>query len=484
MARSWRCLFGFVFTCCIAGSAVAQDAPAAVADSVTTEAVEQVPERTLGDFLTSATQVTSTGLQGFYAEIPASLEPAVRHLARDNYTSAIEALQPKLASAGSEQEKARVHMWLGLAYGLRAMDYPSVGFTDGTSATRHLKQAIELDPEVRKAPDVARVMGEIIGFGWGGQEPAAALENYEKQGETSRDPLDFYTAGVISRRLSAIAWASGDTTEQDKRTLMNLARAVARDPGRYESWVAYLRSLMPVGLHKMATAETNKFYDHFKMLRTPVLGDQGPASLLLHVASDRTMQGDEAFLEKMRKDCPKCPYPVFELGMRAIETTPALAMEIFPGFVDAVASGSIVLEPREAGYLPSAWYKLGFLRQQFGDLQGALEAYEQVHKLNPTYAEVNLNLAVIHGQMSDMMTTGPKKLDTLRTAERYAAEQEKFDFRGRATAKAAGLRGKIRDIRRDVEAEMGVATDAATTSTNSATTSTAASSSTTPTQKM
>jgi tetratricopeptide (TPR) repeat protein len=209
-----------------------------------------------------------------------------------------------------------------------------------------------------------------------------------------------------------------------------------------------------VGLHDLATTEAYKMYDYFKPLRTPLISDQGPASLLLQIASYRTMQMDEEFLDQVQKQFPDSPFPMFEHGMRAIETTATDALKIFPEFIQRIADGRIKLQPREAGYLPSAYYKLAFLQQQLGNPADALKTYLKLKEISPTYAELNANLAVCNAQLSEQETTGPRKLELLQTAGKYAAEQEKYDYRGRATLKASELRQKIRNTARKVEAEM------------------------------
>lgn len=416
--------------------------------------ISVVPAQTLGDFLTTRTPIQSPHIPGFYSEVPPELDSAVRRLAEDNYSSAAAELQRHLEKAKDPRERARVLMWLGVTLGQQAIDYPSTGWTSGTSATLYLRQAIELDPEVFKAPDAARVLAEMIANGWSGEDPLQALTRYEMKAEQSRDPIDFYLAGMISRRLSAKAWSYSDTTEQDKRTLVNLAKSVARDPERYESWVYYLRALMPVGLHDLATSEAYKMYEHFKALRTPLLADQGPAMLLLTSASGRTMEQDQEFLDALEREYPDRPFPLFEKAMRAIETTASDALVLFPNLIHKIEDGTIKLTPREQGYYPSAYYKLAFLKQQFGDLRGSLQDYLKVRQISPAYADVNANLAVVKAQLADEETTGPKKARLLREAIEYAAIQEKHDFRGKSALRAQELRMKLKQLLRDVERDI------------------------------
>jgi hypothetical protein len=297
-------------------------------------------------------------------------------------------------------------------------------------------------------------MGDLVGNGWAEEDPTTALDKYERKAEQTRNAVDFYFAGVISKRLSARAWSYKDTTQEDRRSMANFAKAVGRDPSRYESWNMYLRSLMPVGMHDLATTEANKMYPYFKGLRSPVLGDQGPAALLMQTASYRTMKMDEDLLAEIKQRRPDDPYPYFENAMRAIETTAPDALRLFPEFIDKVASGAIKLLPREDGYLVSAHYKLAFLKQQLGDLAGSLESYNNVRSLSENYAEVHINMAVVQAQLSEAETTGPKKLAMLKEAEKCAERQEKQDFRGRATVKSNELRQKIRGLIREVEADM------------------------------
>lgn len=413
-----------------------------------------VLSRTLGDFLTTAPRITQSSVPGFFSEVPPNLDAAVRLVAEENYTSGIQMLLSELEKTTDPRERARVQMWIGLAYGTQAIDYPSAGWSLGTSATAYLKPAISVAPEVIEAPDVARVMAEMIANGWAEEDPTAALDKYERKAEQSRRSIDFYFAGVISRRMSARAWSYTDTLQQDKRSIANFAKAVALNPVRYENWPSYLRGLMPVGMHDLATTEAYKMYAYFKPLRTPLLGDQGPASVFMQTASYRTMQDDERTIDEVQKLFPDAPYPLFERGMRAIETTPSDALKLFPDFIARVASGQIKLEPREQGYLPSAYYKLGFLQQQLGQVAAARETYAKLKQITPNYAEVDSNLAVVLAQLSEQETTGPKKLELLKEAVGYAADQEKHDFRGRASLKSAELRQRLRNTMRKVEEDI------------------------------
>jgi tetratricopeptide (TPR) repeat protein len=208
---------------------------------------------------------------------------------------------------------------------------------------------------------------------------------------------------------------------------------------------------MPVGMHDLATTESYKMYDHFKSLRTPTLGDQGPAFMLLQVASYRTMQQDADFLAALEKQTPDAPFPVFERAMREIETTPTDALKSFPEFIQRVKTGSIKLLPREAGYLPSAHYKLGFLQQQMGQIEEARDSFLRAKEISPTYAELNGNLAIVHAQLAEKETTGPRKLELFRKAVSYAAQQEKDDYRGKATLKASELRRKLNQAVRELQ---------------------------------
>ena len=411
-------------------------------------------DRTLGDFLTTAPPLTSSQIPGYYAEIPANLEAGVRLFSMDNYTSAISFFETELKKTQDPKEQARIEMWLGLVHGQRAVDYPSAGWQYGTTGSRVLRSAIAKDPAVFEAPDVARVLADLVANGWTEEDPTAALDKYERKAEQTRSAIDFYFAGVIARRLSQRAWSYSDTSLEDRRAMSSFAKAVGRNPGRYESWTAYLRALMPVGMHDLATTEAKKMYPYFKILRTPVLGDQGPAALLMQTASYRTMKQDEELLEEIKKARPDDPYPYFENAMRAIETTAPDALKLFPDFIDRVASGTIKLLPREAGYLPSAYYKLAFIKQQFGDIAGSLKEYRKVAELSENYAEVHMNIAVVLAQLSDAETTGPKKLALLKEAEEHAGIQEKLDFRGRSALKSNELRQKLRQLGRAVQADM------------------------------
>lgn len=400
----------------------------------------------LAEFLDKEPKPAGPEADAPYAAIPPEYDHAVRLIAMDNFTSAAAELMPLYEKAKPGEDKARAAMWLGIAHGLYATTYPNTGWEAGTSASAYLREAMHTDPKVIEAPDACRVMAEMVAMGWGNEDPATALNRAEAKAEETRRPLDFYFAGVISRRLSQRAWGYSDTTEQDKKTLALFAKAVARDPNRYESWSAYLPALMPAGMHDLATSESAKMYEHFKNLRTPLLADQGPAVLMLNCSSNRTMKGDYDFLTELGQQCPECPMPRFEIGMRAIESTVTMAMEMFPKMISDFESGKLKPTAREAGYYVSSLYKYAFLLQTKNQLDESLIWYKKVKELSPGYAEVNLNMGILLALKSDAETTGPKKLALLEESLKYVQEQEKYDFRGKSALKANEMRQQLRNV--------------------------------------
>lgn len=383
--------------------------------------------------------------ENLFEEIPPNIEPAVRALGEERYSSATEILERELAKSSAGAERARVLMWLGLVHGTHATDYPKQRQDAGTSAGEYLRQAIQIDPRVRRAPDVARILAEVTAYGWSGSEtdPNSDREEAEKMADASRDAYDFYMAAVMFRRESQRQWAFGDTTELDRRAFALFAKAVAREPQRYELWAGYLPSMMPVGMHEAMNVESYAMYEHFKALRTPAIGDQGPAALHVRTRTGQTMQDDDALMAESIKARPDDPYPYFQLALWAIETTPTLAVSRFEDFLDKVDKGTIKLLPREQGYRVSALYKLAFLRQNELGVKEGLIRYQRVHAISPTYAEVNGNLAVIHAVMSDEATDKQEKVRLMEKALEYARIQEGLDYRGLTLKKASELRRKM-----------------------------------------
>jgi len=419
-------------------------APAASATTEPQTDAGMTMDHTIGDFLEKFSKSAGPEADSPYAAVPARLEQAVRYIAMDNFTSAAVEMLPIYQASTEGKDKAETAMWMGINYGLQAINYPNTGWESGTSATTYLKEAMHLDPKVIEAPDACRIMAEMVAHGWGNEDPATALKRAEQKAEETRRPMDFYFAGVISRRLSARAWGYSDTTEEDKKTLSLFSKSLAIDANRYEIWSAYLPSLMPAGMHDLATTEAAKMYNHFKNLRTPLLADQGPAVLMINTSSYRTMEGDAATLAEVASKWPDAPMPPFETAMRAIETSPALAMDLFPKLIADFESKKLKPTPREAGYYPSALYKYAFLLQSFDRIDESIEYYKKVKALSPGYAEVNMNIGILLAMKSDKESTGPKKLALLQEALTYVEAQEKLDYRGKAALKANEMRQRLR----------------------------------------
>ncbi len=427
----------------LAGLITAQTTSTAAADVA---AAPTAPAQTLSSFLEPLPKPVGPGIDSFYAAVPPALEVAVRDLSMDNFTSAAAAFLTEYNKHPGGKERAQAAMWLGITYGMQAINYPTSGWGNGTSSTTYLKEAMRLDPTVIEAPDAARILAEMVAHGWATEDPATALQRAEQKAEETRRPIDFYFAGVISRRLAQRAWGYSDTTEQDKKTLSLFAKSIARDPSRYETWSAYLPALMPAGMHDLATSEAKRMHEHFKNLRTPLLADQGPALLLISVSSYRTMQQDADLLKAVADKWPAAPMPPFETAMRAIESTVPLALELFPKLISGFESGDIKPLPREAGYYPSTLYKYAFLLSTAGQTTDSLKYYHKVRELSPDYAEVNMNIAVLLAQQSDKTTTGPEKLALLQESLKYAELQEKLDYRGKAALKANEMARRLRSI--------------------------------------
>lgn len=429
---------------CGAQTAVTQSAPA-------TEQQDQLETRTLADLL-SKTPVKGPNLPGFYEQIPDSIVPAVRLYGEENYTSAIPMLQSLLEKTTGTKERTRVMMWLGLILGQEALDYEAWSY--GTSATEYLRKAVAADPEVYEASDVARTMAEMIANGWSDQDPSVGTENAVKQADKTHKALDYYAAGIMKKREAAKAWAYRDTTPMDRVAFQMFAKSVAKNPERYENWSGYLPSMMPVGLHDLMGTETERMFTHFKDLRNPLIGDQGPASLYYRTRMNYTMQDDEDFFKKLEKEYPDAPYGYFQAALFAIETTPSLAISRFEDFVKKVQAKQIKLQPKEQGYYVSALYKLGFLVQNEKSPEEGLKYYDQVKAISPTYAEVNSNVAALCGMIAEKETTGPKKLALLEKGVAAAKLQEKWNYRGKATLKANEMSKRFKSLIRAVKKEM------------------------------
>jgi hypothetical protein len=426
-----------VLLCAIAASAIAQPVTTGTAADASTSAM-------LSTLLKKLPKPDAKP-DNPYAEIPAAIEPAVRALGEERYSSATELLERELKKSSAGPERTKVLMWLGLVHGTHALDYPKQRQDAGTSAAEYLRQAIQIDPLVRQAPDVVRVLAEMMAYGWSGSEsdPNSDREAAEKEAEASRNALDFYAAGMMFRRESQRQWAFGDTTELDRRAFSLLAKAVAIEPERYELWAGYLPAMMPVGMHDAMNVESYAMYDHFKALRAPTIGDQGPAALHVRTRTGQTMQDDDDFMADIIKARPDDPYPYFQLALWAIETTPALAVSRFDEFLEKIDKGTIKLLPREQGYKVSALYKLAFLKHSELGAKEGLVRYEKVRAISSTYAEVNGNLAVIHAVLSDEATEKAEKIQLMEKALEYAKVQEALDYRGLTLKKASELRRKM-----------------------------------------
>lgn len=424
-----------------------------------------VLEKTLGDFL-PAEPLKESKPAGFYAEIPPNLEPAVRLASEDNYASSTVAFSSELAKATNPKDRARILMWLGVTQAHEAMDYQAAAGWYGvaTTSSKHLREAIKLDPEVFKAPDVARALGQLVGSGWAQESPEAELEKMIKQAERTKSGIDFFYAGVLNQRVAQRNWGYVDTKAEDEKSLGLFAKAVRLDPTRYEMWPSYMESAARLQMLDLVTSDGEKMYRYFKNLRAPLFGDQGPLALYFKSRVFWTLEEAVSFLEQQKKERPDDPYPAYQLAQIAMGTTPTLAITLFEQFVQDVKSQKIKLQPREQGYGISALYRLGMGYLDQGELPKALAALERVKQINPRYAEADLYMARVYGTMADTETTGPKKLELLEKAILSARLQTGSDYRNRAAMQADEARKSYSSLARRVRSEMTRAADAKTTS--------------------
>lgn len=459
------CLLPMVLALVIPGfCATSESAGRGPEASAAPVADDPVVTRTLSDLLSSA-PVSVSALPGFYEEIPPNLDGAVRFIGEENYSSATQALLAELPKTEGQREKARVTMWLGICRATEALDYPYGAWAIGTSASTYLRKAIEMDPKVFEASDVARLLAEMIANGWSnkGEAPDVGMTEAERIAQNSKRGVDAFFAGVMFKREAARVWFYGDTTPYDKKAFKWYSEAVAREPEKYEFWASYLPSCMPLGLHSHMSSETEKMWRHFAKLRNPMLGDQGPASLYLRTRQGYTMADDDKLLTDLEKQRPEEPFATFQYALWAIETTPTMAVERFEDFLKKVDKGDIKLQPREAGYRPSALYKLAFLYQDMKSPLVAYETYRKIREQYPNYAETNGNIAVLCGLLAEGETTGPKKLAYLEEGVAAAKTQEKFDYRGKASRKAMEVRRKLMQNVRKVREELGVGSSSVST---------------------
>lgn len=418
------------------------------------EPTDSYTTRTLADFLPTTT-TAGEEVPGFFNEVPPHLDPAVRYVAEENYTSAAAHLLQELEKHTDERERARIHLWLGLTYGSQAIDYPDYGWVAGTSATENLRKAFEMAPESFEASDAARIMAEMVSHGWARQDPKVALLEAEKKAEQTRRSVDYYYAGVIARRQAQIAWAYSDTSALDRQVLSLMAKATALDPLRYENWAGYLRALMPVGLHDLAVQESPRMFAYFKPLRTPLLYDPGPAATMLSVGAGFDMESEQQFLKDLVKERPDDPYPRYQLALTAIETSPNLAIERFEDFLARVEDGTVKFKPREQGLKVSAMYKLAFLSVELKTLEDALAMYRKVKEISPTYAEVNNNIAAVLCSILDRSTTGSlsasDRIRMLEEALEHVKLQQGYNYRGRIATKTEMMRQRIEGMLRELK---------------------------------
>lgn len=415
-------------------------------------AATALPKVMLSDLLTSKPLRSFAG-DSFYEEVPPELEQGVRWAASDNFTSATELFRAKVRDQKTDRERARVMMWLGLTLGQQALSYPDRGVEGGTSSSAYLAKAIGLDPAVFGAPDVARTMADMVGSGWDytHADPAKTLEYAQSRAEQTRRSVDFYYAACLQRKIAQRAWTYIDTAPLDQRTVALFAKAVACNPEVYESWTGYIPSLAPVGMHDLMSTEVTRMFSHFKGLRCPLLCDQGPAALCFGYRAVISIQADEEFLAAAAREKPDDPYPPFQLALMSIETTPSLAVKRFEAFVEAIASGKIRPAPREAGYHPSALYKLAFVLQRERGLKDAVQMYERVKATSPHYAETDGNIALLCLDIARNEKDPAIRNQWISKGIAAAKDQQLFDYRGKASQNAEQTMYKLLALKSDAD---------------------------------
>ena len=445
-----------------AGAACGANPPAQAPAQPVAEMVEPPQlDKTPGDFLPKE-PYPSSSLSGFYHEIPPHLEKAVRYAAEDNYSSSTALLLEELKKATDTKEKARILMWLGVTQAQEALDYDAASGWYGvaTSATKHLREAIKLDPEVFKAPDVARALGQMVGSGWAPETPESEIEKAEKKAQAEKSAIDYYYAGAILRRLTQRSWEYSDTRDEDERTLGFLARSIVMEPTRYETWPLYIGALLRLQMFDVVTSDGEKMYQYFRKLRAPLFADQGPAALYLRTRGNIPREVAEEFLNELRKEDPTDPFPPFALAQIAMGadldsgTTPTRSIKMFEDFLEAVEKGEIKLLPREQGYRISALYKLGYLYMQAGDPETALKIYQRIQEINPKYAETDYNIAETYLALAERETTSPLKVELLEKGREAARRQTDNDYRNQAALRADEMRRRLSSMARRGRAEL------------------------------
>lgn len=414
-------------------------------------------QKTIGDFLSYYSGASVELDQGFYTDFsPAKLELSIRQISCDNYSQAIESLDNLVSNESTGPLYAKAHYWLGIAHGLMALDYPEQGNSHGSRAIQHFEKSIAVDSTYKNAPEMWRIRGELAGLGYTHDNPSELLEKVEESANQSRNAVDFYYAGVVSRTLAKRAWAHTDTTEMDKRTLSLFSKSLARNPLRYETWAAYLPALFPVGMHDLASVEAEKMYNFFQNLETPLLSDRGPALLYINHSSKRSVESNAEMLDNLRKRFPHFPMPDFEAAMLAIETSASMAPQYFEKFLKDVDNGILKLAPYEAGLYPSAYYKLGFLYEQSSNLQKAMECYDKLAEISPNYSELNLNRGILFKKMAETEKDLERKKELYAKARESLNAQRKFNYKGKSLKRLEEIEKELKSAEKALSSSLNV----------------------------
>ncbi len=344
-----------------------------------------------------------------------------RMIARWNFVEAIPAAQSLLEKATDDTMRARAHLLLARAYGVKWMVYRDA--TARYEGEKHLEQAFALDPSLKNESGVAHLRAGLLVY----RQPKSVCQQpvREAQQEIKKEPNNaqahFYL-GMLHRFLATSPEFTTKKSEHHKHCALainEMKEATRLAPKRYECWIHYLTVLDIAGRTEEAYRAGERMMKSANLSQELIPANlSSPYEVMSYLIGK--IKGGKQGNEYLGKQAQLHPDDVdlqFRYALSYVTKDPTKCRQLFETLLENITSGRLAVPVWRSRIEVSALYKLAHLYNQAGDKKKALDTYKRIVELSPHYAEVRYNRGVIYRSMAASASTKAEKVALLQKAK-------------------------------------------------------------------
>jgi tetratricopeptide (TPR) repeat protein len=185
----------------------------------------------------------------------------------------------------------------------------------------------------------------------------------------------------------------------------------------------------------------NTFAEKFAYL---ISSDAGPNVLYSATVSQKDTNKSYSMLKTWIDEGLKDPWVYYELAITETTRAPEASR---PAILEKLArqfeNGEIPIQGSQLRALARTYYQLAYYQYSAGKTREALEAYKKLEKLSPHYADLQYDIAVVLGKLSEEEDNAERKSQLLEDAKTRLQEQMNYNWHGKTITHAKGLLNKL-----------------------------------------